>query len=280
MTSRPAEQILYNYGYFFQSHIGTIRRDRDYSPCSDPQISKPRNPPQRVRGPSPSLGNLYQEVELPRHLALKTSGAYIWERQRVGGNQGCAFSESWRRGSSLKSTELLVKVTHWLILEGTGICWNFLLSCKWGWVPFLSPFFTLLPPTWSDAGRHHFWHSPFTLLTLFTPSWHFPEDSPRLAPLQCGSCPATPGGRRQLVHSSVSATVKLEPCGHSHQRHTSPAHQCARNSCGQSTQPAGPGTRVACWCVHCHCGPTTTGGHASPPSEALWSTWPHRISSK
>lgn len=59
-------------------------------------------------------------------------------------------------------------------------------------MPFFSfPFFTLLPPIWSDTGRHHFWHPSLILLTLFTPCWHFPEDLPWLVSLQSGSCPAT-----------------------------------------------------------------------------------------
>ena len=39
----------------------------------------------------PSTGVLYQEDELPEHLALKISGAFFQEFQKAGGNRHFTF---------------------------------------------------------------------------------------------------------------------------------------------------------------------------------------------
>lgn len=51
---------------------------------------------------------------------------------------------------------------------------------------------------------------PSSLLTLFTPSWHFPEDPPGWHPSKVASAlPHLVGGLNQHQHSSVSAPSRL-----------------------------------------------------------------------
>lgn len=68
-------------------------------------------------------------------------------------------SESQCRGSSLNCWVIREgdTLTNFSVCAGGAeICSNFLQEPRCWWVPYFFPFFTLLPPIWSDSGRRHF----------------------------------------------------------------------------------------------------------------------------
>ena len=163
------------------------------------------------------------------HLALKSCGAYVWESQ-------WAVEKPVQRQLLEKHLGHMWRslLTNFRACAGViKISWNCLQNQKCWWVPF--------PPLfWSDAGRHHFWHSRFTLLIAFTPPWHFPKDPPRLRCLQSSCCPATQANTQQCVcitRSQVSQIATFKACS---------VHQCRHNNYSQASQPAKPGTSLAC----------------------------------
>ena len=140
-----------------------------YLGVSDPQteLKLQRGSPQGTMGSltsaSPNRRVLCQEGEPPEHLALKVSGAYLWESQRAGGN----------RDFTLKGC------THKLMLQGTSInlkrawdrptCWSWSISPRAGrqleltWEHRDRPFLGAHSTTWTlvvDQWQTPFWNPP------------------------------------------------------------------------------------------------------------------------
>lgn len=133
---------------------------------------KYRIPPWGARGLCPirhlNPWDLYQKEMPPKHLTLKTNGAYIQENYRAVGNKDFTLTEleCWptcprtqREAMVWKEPRLYVKETHLLILkhlqEGENNCWDSLQGWKCWWVPFFPSHSILLAPAY---WHHH--HGP------------------------------------------------------------------------------------------------------------------------
>ena len=200
MTWRLVEQIFYNYRHTIDTYwVGGVETKSSQGPPYPPYLSTPHMVIQKWEGyrncrSHPQKRGVWGLAwgTHTRRGAPITSGFENQQDWHLGEQKGYRkprfLSESQHRGSSLKSTSVTHEgdtLTNFRVyFGGTGYLLE--LSPEWEVLvnTIFSPFFTLLPPSWSDAGRHHFWHSPLTLLTLFTPPWCFPEDSSKLAPLQ------------------------------------------------------------------------------------------------